>query len=303
MLGYDKHLPVTQPAKIRLAVYSGAAIFLLWPIMVLSMAWTQAPGSAGFILCVAILLLFLVIGRWDIIGYGLQYVFLMALLILAYRKGGWLPATLTLGFLLALELFFRRSGHATSLELSFPLNRGTYYIAHGGNSKLLNHHRVSKSQLYALDIVQLNSFGMRATGIYPKRLERYKIFGEALCSPCVGTVTFVLNDLPDMPPGEMDRAHIAGNHVVLRCDDSEVYVGVAHLMRGSVLVKAGDRVTVGQALARVGNSGNTSEPHLHIHAKRGGRPESMLDGEGVPMRFDGRWLIRNSVIRKRTSRA
>jgi len=290
---------MTRPANIRLAGYSAAAILLLWPILVLSMAWTQAPGSGGFILCVAILLLFLVVGRWDIIGYGWQYIFLVALLILAHRKGGWLPPTLSLGFLLALELFFRRSGRAPSLDLSFPLNRGPYYIAHGGNSKLLNHHRVSKSQLYALDIVRLNSFGMRATGIYPKRLERYKIFGEALYSPCAGVVTFVVNDLPDMLPGEMDRKHIAGNHVVIRCDNSEVYVGVAHLMQGSVLVKAGDRVTVGQALASVGNSGNTSEPHLHIHAKRGGRLESILDGEGVPMRFGGRWLIRNSVIRKR----
>jgi murein DD-endopeptidase MepM/ murein hydrolase activator NlpD len=75
-------------------------------------------------------------------------------------------------------------------------------------------------------------------------------------------------------------------------------VGMAHLMQGSVLVKIGDRVTAGQTLARVGNSGNTSEPHLHIHAKHGGRPESMLDGEGVPIRFGGRWLIRNSLIRK-----
>jgi len=292
-------LRVTERTKIRLAVYSAAAIFLLWPILVLSMAWTQASGSAGFILCVAIVLLFLVIGRWDIVGYGLQHVFLLVLLILAYCKGGWLSPTLTLGFLLALEIFFRRSGPAACIELSFPLSRGACCVAHGGNFKLLNHHRVSKSQTYALDIVQLNGFGMRASGIYPKRLERYKIFGAALCSPCAGLVTFAVNDLPDMFPGEMDRTHVAGNHIVIQCNNSDVYVGVAHLMQGSVLVKAGDRVAVGQALARVGNSGQTSEPHLHIHAKRGGRPESILDGEGVPMRFGGRWLIRNSVIRKR----
>jgi murein DD-endopeptidase MepM/ murein hydrolase activator NlpD len=75
-------------------------------------------------------------------------------------------------------------------------------------------------------------------------------------------------------------------------------MGMAHLMQGSVLVKTGDRVIVGQTLARVGNSGNTREPYLHIHAKCGGKPESMLDGEGVPIWFDGRWLIRNSLIRK-----
>ncbi len=294
---------MTPPRKIRIAVYSAAATFLLWPILVLGLAWTQAPESSGFFLCVATLIFFLAIARWDIVGYGLQYIFLLALLILAYRKGGWPPLALSLGALLAVELFFRQSGQAAPLDLSFPLNHGTYYVAHGGNFKLLNHHRASMSQRYALDIVRLNGFGTRAAGIYPRPLQRYKTFADILCSPCAGTITFVVNDLPDLRPGEMDTKNIAGNHILIRCDDSEIYVGVAHLMQGSVLVKAGDHVTVGQPLARVGNSGNTSEPHLHIHAKRGGRPESLLDGEGVPMRFDGRWLIQNSVVRRRSHRA
>lgn len=269
----------------------------------LGLCWTQGPRSASFIVCAAILLFFLVASRWDIVGYWLQYIFLLALLILACRKGGWLPLALSLGFFLALEFFSRQSGRSAPLELSFPLSAGNYYVAHGGNFKLLNHHRGSKSQSYALDVVQLNVLGMRAAGIYPTRLQKYKIFRDVVLSPCAGMVTSVVNDLPDLPPGEMDKKNVAGNHIVIRYDDSEVYVGLAHLMQGSVLVKAGDRVTVGQALARVGNSGNTSEPHLHIHAKRGGKPESMLDGEGVPMRFGGRWLIRNSVVRNRTRRS
>jgi len=292
-------MSTTHADKIRRAMYLGAASFVLWPILMLSLCWTQAAGSAGFIVCTVLLLFFLVISRWDIVGYGLQYIFLVALLVLAYRKGGWLTLALSLVCLLALELFFRQSGRATPLNLSFPLSGGIYYVAHGGSFKTLNHHRGSKSQSYALDIVQLNSFGMRANGIYPGRLQQYKIFGDMVLSPCAGVVTSVVNDLPDLPIGEMDRKNVAGNHIVIRRDVSEVYVGLAHLMHDSVLVKPGDRVTIGQALARVGNSGNTSEPHLHIHAKRGGRPESMLDGEGVPMRFGGRWLIRNSVIRKR----
>jgi len=280
-------------------MYSGAAAFVLWPILMLSLCWTQPARSAGFIVCAALLLFFLAISRWDIVGYWLRYVFLVALLILAWHKGGWLPFALSLVFLLPIEIFFRQAGRSTPLKLSFPLNAGTYYVAHGGNSKLLNHHRVSKSQSYALDIVQLNSFGMRAAGIYPRRLQQYKIFGDVVYSPCTGVVTSVMNALPDLHPGEMDKKNVAGNHIVICCDDSHVYIGLAHLMQDSVLIKAGDRVIVGQALARVGNSGNTSEPHLHIHAKRGGKPESMLDGEGVPMRFGGRWLIRNSLLRKR----
>jgi murein DD-endopeptidase MepM/ murein hydrolase activator NlpD len=48
-------------------------------------------------------------------------------------------------------------------------------------------------------------------------------------------------------------------------------------------------VKEGQRIGRVGNSGNTSEPHLHIHAER--------DGAGVPLRFDGRFPVRNDLVR------
>lgn len=290
---------MAQPDKVRNAMYFGAAVSVLLPTLVLILCWMQPARSAGLIVCAALLLFFLVISRWDIVGYWLPYVFLLVLLILAWHKGGWLRLVLSLAFLLALELFVRQFGRSAALELSFPLSAGTYYVAHGGNFKLLNHHRGSRSQSYALDIVQLNGFGMRAAGVYPRCLQKYTILGDVVLSPCAGTVTSIVNDLPDQSLEVMDRANVAGNHIVIRPDDSDVYVGLAHLMLGSVLVKAGDRVTAGQALARVGNSGNTSEPHLHIHAKRGGRPESMLDGEGVPMRFGGRWLIRNSLVRKR----
>jgi murein DD-endopeptidase MepM/ murein hydrolase activator NlpD len=94
----------------------------------------------------------------------------------------------------------------------------------------------------------------------------------------------------------LDSKNIARNYVVIRLDAKDICVGLAHLQQGSVSIKLGERVQPGQLIARVGNSGNTTEPHLHIHAKRGGRPNSMLDGEGVPMCFGGRWFIRNSIL-------
>ena len=72
---------------------------------------------------------------------------------------------------------------------------------------------------------------------------------------------------------------------------------LAHLQRGSVQVKAGDNVRTGQPIARVGNSGNLSEPHLHIHAVKAGSAASLLAGEGLLMLFDGRFLVRNQVVR------
>ncbi len=160
----------------------------------------------------------------------------------------------------------------------------------------MNPHRVSKSQRFALDIVALNWWGSRARGVFPAKLEDYRIFGRTVYSPCAGVITAVMNALPDQPPGKMDPNHPAGNHIVIRRDGADIYIGLAHLKTGSITVQPGDRVAPGQPLARAGNSGNTSEPHLHIHAKRGGQPTSMLDGEGAPMLFNRRWLIRNSLV-------
>ncbi|MGE7916039.1 M23 family metallopeptidase [Lysinibacillus xylanilyticus] len=55
------------------------------------------------------------------------------------------------------------------------------------------------------------------------------------------------------------------------------------------MVEKGEKVTTGQILGKVGNSGNTSEPHLHIHAEK--------NGKGVPITFNDRFLVRNSLVR------
>lgn len=72
-------------------------------------------------------------------------------------------------------------------------------------------------------------------------------------------------------------------------------VVLAHMTEGSVAVGEGQEVEEGQFLGRVGNSGNTSEPHLHIHAVRTGSG-SILEGEGVPVLFDGRFPVRNGLV-------
>jgi len=71
---------------------------------------------------------------------------------------------------------------------------------------------------------------------------------------------------------------------------------MAHMMQGSVAVQAGDAVREGAFMGQVGNSGNTTQPHLHIHVERGGAPGEILDGRGVPATFNGRFLVRNSVF-------
>ncbi|MBW4934976.1 M23 family metallopeptidase [Marinobacter sp. F4206] len=171
-------------------------------------------------------------------------------------------------------------------ELAFPLRSGTYYVLQGGNSRITNpFHALSNSKL-AVDIVKLNSLGNRAHGIGPRGLGAYEIFGEKLYSPCRGVVFKVRADLPDNPPGHPDTGQPEGNYVVLKCAEADVFM--AHLKRGSIKVAEGEVVALGQQLAEIGNSGNTSEPHLHIDAKK--------DGVEQAIRFNGQSLSINSVV-------
>jgi murein DD-endopeptidase MepM/ murein hydrolase activator NlpD len=71
---------------------------------------------------------------------------------------------------------------------------------------------------------------------------------------------------------------------------------MAHLQSGSVAVAEGDNIQSGDRIGAVGNSGNTAEPHLHIHAQRAGTADAPLSGEPLPIRIDGRFLVRNDRL-------
>jgi Peptidase family M23 len=73
-------------------------------------------------------------------------------------------------------------------------------------------------------------------------------------------------DGPDLPVGETDSRYQAGNHVVIDIGGAR-YILMGHLRAGSVQVRVGDRVRTGQPIARVGNTDDTSEPHVHIQAQ------------------------------------
>ncbi len=280
-------------------IYFSAAIYILWPLSAMSSVWMSDSATSGaFLFTTLIFVWFISIARWDVTSRYLPFVFSAAYVALTFYKFGWIPAALTLLVIIVVYWFPRRAPRGEQfVALRSPFESGRFFVAQGGNTKLLNHHRHSRSQRYALDISKVNFLGVRARGIYPQDLRSYCIFASPVIAPCDGVITAVVDGHPDLPRGEMDRANPAGNHVVIRCSDSPgVYVGLAHLMQGSIVVQPGQTVKSGERIACVGNSGNTTEPHLHIHAKRGGNAESMLDGEGVPMRIDSRWLTRGSTF-------
>jgi murein DD-endopeptidase MepM/ murein hydrolase activator NlpD len=207
--------------------------------------------------------------------------------------------------LLVESISARRAAAAPAINLSFPLSGGSYYVANGGRGKLTNAHLKTlidhrfhdyRGQSYAVDIVRIGERGLRAAGLQPADLTRYASVGEAVLAPCEGSVALAENGVVDMTPTKTDREHLAGNFVFLNCGSAQVLLG--HLRRGSVLVRPGQRVVAGQRLGAIGNSGNSEEPHLHIHAQKAtAGTRSLFDAPPVPMTFYGRALARNDVVR------
>jgi hypothetical protein len=182
-----------------------------------------------------------------------------------------------------------------AVDVASPLT-GNYVVLSGGGSPFTNTHFRVPPQDYALDIVGINAAGNRAKLFGSSRdLGNYVIYGSRIVSPCDGSVSAIVSDLPDHTPPHGDASNPAGNHVLIECEDFEVLL--AHMQPHSVAVTVGQSVSAGDFLGKVGNSGNTSEPHLHIHAERGGEPGVILDGEAVPITIGGRYLVRNSIFR------
>ena len=178
-------------------------------------------------------------------------------------------------------------------------------MVNGGSSLNVNAHlmtldasmarfRAYRGQSYGVDIVKLDGWGLRAKGLLPPQPSAYNIYGEPVYAPCTGQVVATQDGLPDMQVPQTDREHMAGNHVLLRCKDADVLMG--HFKPGSLKVAVGQQVTVSQHIANVGNSGNTGEPHLHVHAQAAGTAAAPFSGEPLPVRFDGRFLMRNDRV-------
>ena len=198
-----------------------------------------------------------------------------------------------------------RTTPAGSMRLAFPLVPGRYLVVNGGSNISTNAHletldervpryRAWRGQSYGVDIVGLDAFGLRASGVQPAYPRAYRIYGARVLAPCAGYVVIAVDGMPDMRVPEVDRDHLAGNHVMLHGSEANVLIG--HLQQGSVRVRAGTNVAVGTWLGLVGNSGNTGEPHLHIHAQDPGSTKTPFDGAPRYIQFAGRFPVRGDRI-------
>lgn len=153
----------------------------------------------------------------------------------------------------------------TKTVFQFPL-KGEWFVFWGGNNVLSNYHYEHETQRYALDIVrmkdQLSYQGDAAVN------ENYYAFGEPLYAAADGIVVEVKNDIPDNAPGVMNADEPAGNYVVIDHGNGE-YSITAHIKEGSVAVQKGDKLKQGDRIGELGNSGNSSEAHLHFQVSDG----------------------------------
>lgn len=289
--------------------------YIIVPLLLIgTIAFTRQPNT--FIWIISSLAFGLVIAnmwataRWDIVGIYLKNVFLILYLIaciVGYRRikkpnkpQGKLGVVFNIGINVVLIVFmsglnwFTFRGYSApedAVDLMSPLRNNQYIVLNGGSSPFINGHFRVSPQNYALDIVGLNSLGMRASSFDGgSDLNDYVIYGDSVYSPCDGTVVIAVDEYDDLIPPTTDTEHLAGNHILIECDGVEILL--AHLKNGTLVVSEGDAVTTDSLLGQVGNTGNTSEPHLHMHVESGGEPRTILNGLAVPFTFNSQFLVR-----------
>lgn len=232
---------------------------------------------------------------WNFLPFVLSYV----IVIVAHRIGGGAPDS--------------PRAAREPVEVDPPVT-GRWSALNSPADRTPSHGTHAYGQTYAIDVVAEPEPGARPGFRWLWPLARansdFPAFGAPLLAVADATVVRVVGDQRDhlsrtslpallylmlLEASVRDLAgvkRIVGNHVVLDLGNG-TYALYAHLQHGSLTVREGDRVTAGQQLARCGNSGNSTEPHLHFQLMDGPDPDT---ARGVPFTWRGIGVPRNREI-------
>ncbi len=174
--------------------------------------------------------------------------------------------------------------YSGEIRYSLPFE-GEWTIVNGCFTKEFSHSWDIPTQRYAYDFIMMDESGKSYIGD-SKKVESYYCYDKAILSPADGVVIEIANESDDsliIGNGKLfSRAkNIAGNYIVIKHSENE-FSTLAHLKRDSMVVKVGDRIQRGQKIATCGNTGNSSEPHLHFQVQDG---VSFYNSAGLPIRF------------------
>ena len=231
--------------------------------------WMWYAGPIFFVLVVGTLLVGSLVSalrwrgavnRWQVLGYcGLVFVIATLPVYDAYPSS--------------------HDGHESGQVFRVPLD-GPVTVAWGGANAEVNYHVYLPDQRWAYDLlVTRNGRSFRGTG---SRLADYYAYGRPVFAPAAGRVFEARDSEPEVMIGARRWALAGlGNHVGIEVGPDE-FLFIGHFQPGSVRVRVGDDVRAGQPIGIVGNSGNSSEPHVHLHLQDSVRP---YFGEGIPFAF------------------
>jgi hypothetical protein len=298
-------------------VHIWAVLFIplsLW--LLLKIPKTRLMTFMLFLDYVAFNLFWLLTVNWGYVNYYLRFVAPLVGLIILVRflthhigyqtpffpksRSGWVGFAAAVVFLVGaawIDSFAITGARYTSVKDKavlglLPLRSGMYVIANGGDGidgRFMNNYLndwlgretgADPSLAYALDFIGLyQDTGRPSEKANPKIAPDYKIHNEPIYAPCVGEIVAVEDGHPEVAP--LAPGWEMGNYVVLKCAD--YYVTLANLRAGTIIVKPGDQVSTNMMLGNVGNSGDRTIPHLHMHVTYGGWAPGSTP---VPAMFD-----------------
>lgn len=243
------------------------------------------------------------------VGVVLVLVSLIALIICLVRKKN--ITQIIISLLLSIILAFPMLMLMDVLQIAYPENIDkaspsikvrwplleTTIVGWGGNTVETNApHVIWASERWAYDLLE------EPVNIGSKTLTDYGIYDKDVVAPASGTVVEAYDEEDDIPPNSEDILSMEGNHIYIKIEATGTYLLLNHLKKGSVLVKAGDPIDEGDIIGKVGNSGSTSEPHLHIQHQRQDPTKIIypIFAEGLPLFFkdiDGNSMpVKGSII-------
>lgn len=192
---------------------------------------------------------------------------------------------------------------AGTVLLDLPF-RGRWLTRNSPARRIPSHGTDAFGVTYAVDFIAVDSRGRSASRTWRTLFsveapELFLGFGEPILAPAAGTVVIAHDGEPDhearrsqltLLPYALSQARrvragaaaIAGNHVVLALGPGGPFVLLAHLRRGSLRVQAGQSVRSGEQLGECGNSGNSTQPHVHVQVTDS---THWPTAQGLPMAF------------------
>ena len=197
-----------------------------------------------------------------------------------------------------------RSPATHALELSLPFT-GPWKVQNSPANRVPSHGTDLFGIRYAIDFIAVDTRGRTAgsrswrSTLATEPPQLFFAYGQEVLAPCPGTVRVVHDGEADHAArrsqlnligymlGQPARiregpAAIAGNHVILQESRNGCFIALVHLQRGSIRVWPGDEVSAGQVIARCGNSGNSTQPHLHLQAMDS---LDLTSAQGAPIVF------------------